>query len=46
MGGFPPLMMELVDFCALYLQNLRNLRHSRQRQRCRAVHADQRQAQN
>ena len=24
-GGFPPLMMEPVDFQALYLQNLRNL---------------------
>lgn len=25
LGGFPPLMMEPVDFQALYLQNLRNL---------------------
>lgn len=25
LGGFPPLMMEPVDFNALYLQNLRNL---------------------
>jgi preprotein translocase subunit SecB len=24
-GGFPPLMMEPVDFQALYIQNLRNL---------------------
>ncbi len=25
LGGFPPLMMEPVDFNALYVQNLRNL---------------------
>ncbi len=25
LGGFPPLMMEPVDFQALYIQNLRNL---------------------
>lgn len=25
LGGFPPLMMEPVDFNALYLQNLRNM---------------------
>ncbi len=25
LGGFPPLMMEPVDFMALYVQNLRNL---------------------
>ena len=25
LGGFPPLMMEPVDFNALYIQNLRNL---------------------
>lgn len=25
LGGFPPLMMEPVDFAALYIQNVRNL---------------------
>ena len=31
-GGFPPLMMEPVDFQALYLQNLRNLQAAQQKQ--------------
>ena len=30
-GGFPPLMMEPVDFQALYLQNLRNLQAQQQK---------------
>ena len=29
-GGFPPLMMEPVDFQALYIQNLRNLQSQQQ----------------
>ena len=30
-GGFPPLMMEPVDFQALYIQNLRNLQAQQQK---------------
>ena len=30
LGGFPPVMMEPVDFQALYMQNLRNLANQRQ----------------
>jgi preprotein translocase subunit SecB len=30
-GGFPPLMMEPVDFQALYVQNLRNLQAQQQK---------------
>jgi preprotein translocase subunit SecB len=29
-GGFPPLMMEPVDFAALYMQNLRNMQAQKQ----------------
>ena len=32
-GGFPPLMMDPVDFQALYIQNLRNLQAQQQQQR-------------
>src|SRR5690606_19233221 len=31
-GGFPPLMMEPVDFQALYIQNLRNMQAQQRQQ--------------